>query len=189
MKTILIDVDYVTADLHTEWLRRYNRDYEDNLTGDKITEWAVHKFTKPTCEKRIYEYLSDADLYTKVVPAKDALSGVHFLKENDYQCVFVSSGIHLGKVKWLFDYEFIDDESQIIFAKDKSLIYGDFMIDDYDENIKSFYKLNRHGTGILYNAPHNQHAESWMLRAMSWTDCIRMIVQYETPEKTEMYLG
>ena len=39
--TIAVDVDDVVADLITEWLKRYNHDYNDTKTPADITQWAI----------------------------------------------------------------------------------------------------------------------------------------------------
>ena len=77
---IAMDVDSVVADLGTAWLNRYNRDYNDNMTNENILSWDTHKYVKPECGKKIYEYIEDPSLYDEVLPicgslwAMDALS-------------------------------------------------------------------------------------------------------------------
>ncbi|GAA3324335.1 hypothetical protein GCM10020331_051790 [Ectobacillus funiculus] len=42
-KTLLIDMDSVICDLMSVWHERYNRDYQDNLTVDRLECWNSEK--------------------------------------------------------------------------------------------------------------------------------------------------
>ena len=54
---ILVDVDGVVANLADEWIKRYNADWDDNLTKEKIKTWGIVEHIKPECGNRIYEYI------------------------------------------------------------------------------------------------------------------------------------
>ena len=56
MKTIILDVDDVVLNLVPNWLKLYNRDFNDNLTKEQITEWNITKFIKPEAKYSIYQY-------------------------------------------------------------------------------------------------------------------------------------
>jgi 5'-nucleotidase len=76
---ILVDVDSTIADLVPEWLRIYNKIYNDNLTIDDITSWAIHKFAKPECGDKIYDILRMDTLYESVRPIEGAFEEMpHF---------------------------------------------------------------------------------------------------------------
>ena len=59
--TVAVDVDDVCADLLTEWLYRYNLEYEDNLTVADVDRWDLSEQVKPECGKKIYNYLRDPE--------------------------------------------------------------------------------------------------------------------------------
>jgi len=73
---IAVDVDGVIVDLVTPWLRRYNLDYNDDLTPESIQDWEVDKFVKIECGERIYKYIENPDIYYEALPIKDSLWGV-----------------------------------------------------------------------------------------------------------------
>src|SRR5690625_2202655 len=64
--TILCDVDGVVADLLTEWVRRYNAKYDDDLSPEDITEWEMHRNVKPECGTDIHNFLRMPNLYSMV---------------------------------------------------------------------------------------------------------------------------
>ena len=57
-KTILCDVDEVINNLVEKILVEYNKQYNDSLTLNDITDWEVKKFIKPECENIFTEYVS-----------------------------------------------------------------------------------------------------------------------------------
>lgn len=174
-KIFLVDVDYVVAPLHDEWYARYNRDYNDNLTLDKVTEWSLHKFVKPECGMKIYDYLKDADLYDNMVIPEKTVGIIKYIQGfNGIRIVFLTAGIHIGKYNLLKRYGLVDSEEDIIIAKDKSLVYGDAMVDDYEENLFAFQKRNPKGFAMLFDAHHNRDIE--MTRVKNWEEILSLVV-------------
>lgn len=171
MKNILMDVDSVVADLMPEWLLRYNLEYKDILKPSNITAWDIHQLVKPECGKKIYQYLWDENLYNNVKPIDGALSGIQWLRACDYRVVFVTSGIQPAKIKWLYEHGFLtgtiwQSDKDVVVASDKSLIKGDYLVDDNMDNCKKF-----HATSILFAQPWNYN-DSAMTRVNSWADLI-----------------
>lgn len=183
-KIILVDVDGTVASLYNVWYGRYNAEYDDDLTTERVTEWRVHEFVKPECGIKIYNYLSDPDLYDSVQPVDGAVDGVNGLKELGFRVVFLSSGIHPGKADFLRRYKLIGKgDDDIIIAHDKSLIVGDYLIDDAFHNIKSF----RHGLGILFgDYAHNREC-NYSPHAENWKDAVRIVTLLNNVEK--LYTG
>jgi 5'(3')-deoxyribonucleotidase len=174
MQNILVDVDGVLADLNTEWLTRYNRDYSDTLTPKDLTEWSMVKFVKPECGTRIFSYLDLPDLYDSVLPFENSQEAIQTIRDSGHRVVFVSSGVGgaFAKFKWLDKMGFKPGKwgEDFINAHDKSLIKGLLLIDDRDQNILDYGSLQ----SILFDAPHNQGL-NWPFRAKNWNEVIRIL--------------
>lgn len=174
-----IDNDGVMFDLITPWLCGYNIDWKDNLTPSQILEWDIHKFVKPECGMKIYDYLEDPKIYDKVLPVRGALEGIRALREMGYKILFVTHSTkgHAGrKYVLLKDFGMILDDSEYMEAEDKSHAPCDYLLDDYTYNVSSF----KSGTGVLFTAPYNKmsiHAP----RVNDWSDAIK----YFTKELTK----
>lgn len=153
-KIIAVDVDGVVANIHSPWLERYNRDYDDNLTAKDIKSWGISEYVKVACGEEIYSYLSDPTLYDDVTPVLDALYGVNLLRKMDYRVVFVTdASVHPGqKMRWLQDWGFLSDVKDYYEARDKSLIASDYLIDDRIFNVQ-----NAHGRGIIFAQEWNKY--------------------------------
>lgn len=166
--TIACDIDGVLANLLLPWLARYNKDYNDNLNPDDISDWYTDKFVKPECGKKIYDYLKDPSLYDECLPYEGSLYMISKLK-NIAGCRIVygtsSPAESYGKkFFWLKEYGFIFDQKDYFETSDKSLIRADVLIDDYWENL-----LNFTGYGILLERPWNKNRYGDYYRAKDFS--------------------
>lgn len=167
---VLCDFDGVIADTTGEVIRRYNIDYDDDLSNDDIRDWYTHKFVKPQCGKRVYGYYKDPNIYLDVRPIDGAIETIAVMRKNGYRVVVVTSGISIGKVKWMERYGLITDsfyDPDLIFAHDKKLIEGNILIDDRIDNC-----LGR--AAILFDQPWNRHVVH-AGRAIGWQDLLKKL--------------
>lgn len=174
---IACDVDGVIADLHVEWLRRYNADHGDRLTPADIHTWEIHRFVRPECGKRIYDYLHAPDLYDHVPSIHGAAGGVEYLRRLGHRVVFVTSnvrGMTDQKWEWLARNGFLPAGPQapdLVCATDKSFFAVDAMIEDYHENLRT----SRAATRILLTRPWNAGEQGPWYRANSWPDIVQWL--------------
>lgn len=171
LQLIGIDVDGVVANLHTEWLSRYNRDYHDNLQPADLYKWEIEEFVKPECGKKIFNYLADPGIYDFVKPFEGTREAVQELAQIG-EVVFISSchspevaqakqewlGKHMGISSWL--YPCYQGES-------KNKVGADILLDDYVVNVEEFK-----GWGILINQPHNRRVGCTQMRVNHLRDSI-----------------
>lgn len=151
-----IDVDEVCADMLPEWVRRYNRAYDDTLKVEDITAWDMTQFVKPECGKDIYRLLQAEGFYHGVKPIPRALESVKVLRQMGHRVVFVSSCVRLTldmKLEWLVRHEFLPRQASqpdFIACADKTLAAVDLLIDDHVKNVEDFP-----GYAVLVTQPHN----------------------------------
>ena len=173
MKQLVCDIDDTLLDLVTEWLRRFNRDFQDNIKKSNITGWDLGSFiSNPNNRKYLYEYIEDPSIYDNIKPIKNALWGINKLRMFGYRIIFVTSatkGHFQRKLQWLQDYNFIDNRKNYFEAVDKSVFIGEYIIDDKFDNVVNF-----NGKGILYSQPWNLK-ENWNRRCNNWKSVIDLI--------------
>lgn len=169
---VLVDVDGVCADLHTEWLRRYNRKYNDRLAYTDVKSWGIHEYVKPECGKKIFDILEEPDLYACTPIISGALEGVKALRDWGHRVVFVTAYFNTPKVEWLHnngflvEYPYNDGRwntcTDVAMLNDKQLLAhcADAIIDDRPENLTGFKNP------ILFNQPWNQDYKGE--RAYGW---------------------
>lgn len=168
-KIVFVDVDDVCALLSPVWLGLYNKDYNDNLTDDDLTDWYIDKFVKPECGLKIYHYLKEPSMYDKVEPREGALAGVEALRQIGFRVLFATScpvEVAGRKFYWLREHGFVKKERDYIEIRDKSLLLGRYMIDDNYENVNGFA-----GYGYLLTRPWNKKYK-WYHRVESWEEFI-----------------
>jgi 5'(3')-deoxyribonucleotidase len=164
MDILAIDVDGVVAANHVEWLRRYNKDYNDTMRKKDWTSWGIDKLVKPECGLKIYDYLKDPTLYDNIQPIPGALETIKELSKK-YRIIYVTAThIEVSGVKynWLKKYDFITRIQDYVECSDKSLIRADYLIDDNIDNVKTFS-----GTGYIFTQPWNKDWH-WLFRINGW---------------------
>jgi 5'-nucleotidase len=174
--TIACDIDGVVADLHTEWLRRYNRDYHDDMTSTDIKCWDMAQSVKPECGNKIFDYLHQSDLYHYVSPIAGAIEGVAALREAGHRVVFATAANidQAGnKLRWLETHRFLKllhgTSRDYMEMQDKSLIQADLLIDDHAGNCDTF-----RGRTILFSQPHNASCPDHK-RAGDWSEVVTLV--------------
>jgi 5'(3')-deoxyribonucleotidase len=168
---ISIDVDEVCAELVDVWIEKYNKDYSDNLTKFNLSHWGIHNIIKPECGNKIYDYIEDGSIYDEVKPVEGSLWGIESLKSMGYRIIYATTSPLLSagkKFTWLKDNGFIKKEEDYIELKDKSLLRSDYLIDDNEQNIRSFL-----GIGYIFTRPWNINYKG-LHRVNNWAEIVDM---------------
>ena len=175
---IVCDVDGVLADLHTEWLARYNARYDDRLTVDQVTSWSWHEHVSPKCGSAIYEILLDEDLYDPILPVAGAIAGIARLRALGHTIVFATTcsfGMADQKARWLQRFHFCEVQAHgslppdFVVTAQKHLLAGDLLIDDGPHNVRQWIMATQR-RAIMLRMPYN---EGLAMPSMFWPWCER----------------
>jgi 5'(3')-deoxyribonucleotidase len=168
---IILDIDDVVIDLLPRWLDMYNKEYDDCLQVQDVTDWDLTKFVVEKCGKKIYDYLKDPGLYDDIPQVDGAVAGIVVLRNMGHEIVFATATDHPGKMAWIKE-RFPD--IPILVAPDKRWVEGDLIVDDKPDTVANFP-----GIGILFDRTHNQDFE-WYPRAFSWIEVLTRVYGYST---------
>lgn len=184
---IALDVDGPVADIHTEWLRRYNLEYDDTLVVADIKDWDFAHITKPECGKLIYDILKLPDFYSGISPKPGALDAIAQLQRAGHRITFATAcgrGMMDQKADWMVRQALcVSWHNSTLppnFAPvtDKSLIDADVLIDDGIHNING-WTAKRRRSAILMTFPWNAGkpvANEWLVnRAATWPEIVKLI--------------
>lgn len=189
---IAIDADGVVCDLHGGWLPRYNRDYDDNLTIADIVTWDMHTLVKPACGRKIYDYLSQPDLYDDVPVMAGAEAGVAAIRALGHDIVFATSctyGMVDQKARWFEQMGFCAPNpdgrglpKEFVPIGAKHWLDAHLLIDDGPHNVRAWVEQKRR-KAVLLEAPWSRSLLdevpstfwSWCHRAKDWPAIIKYI--------------
>ena len=174
--TILVDLDDVMWDFLTPWVVQLNRMSGRSISVFDLTEWRVNKFYPGLSEKKMLHPLSRNFFWDHIKPMPGAQETIKRLIDDGHRIVVVTAS-HPDTVKYkarklfkLFPYISCDD---LIIAKDKSLIFGDVMIDDGPHNLERTSCMP-----VLFSRPHNLQYPAYQAgwkRVSSWKEVYRLI--------------
>jgi 5'(3')-deoxyribonucleotidase len=168
---VALDVDDVCLDLINTLLVLYNRDFQDTLKRDDITDWTLANFVKDEAKNIIYKYFDKPYVFSIAPPVEGSLEGIGKLRNMGFRIIFITANNPEGiKEKWLFDHGFMEDHKDFYQAYDKSLIHANILLDDKYQNARDF----RYGEGWLLTRPWNKKYE-YSPRISNWDDFISKI--------------
>jgi 5'-nucleotidase len=168
MRTLLVDMDSVICDLMSEWHRRYNRDYNDDLTVDRLLCWDSEKYVKPECGLKIYDYLKEPGLFLGLKPLPHAIEVLERLHKS-FDILIVTSSVstaYAEKERWVEQHLPFIDKKNLIFAHRKNMIVGDLLFDDAPHNLLGFAATGR--TAVAMDYPYNRNVN--VPRVKNWLE-------------------
>lgn len=162
-----LDCDGVLADLHAMFLNEIVVEVTGRLHSiDECNTWHFKDCILTDAEDKACWALLNARPYLiahlEKLPLAKALPALR--KRANVRCVTAMFGPTMPhRVQWLLGLGFT--EKDIVFAADKSLVQGDWLVDDKIRNCIEWGQANPLGQAILLEAPYNvpNEAEQEML--------------------------
>nr|WP_263326346.1 5'(3')-deoxyribonucleotidase [Neobacillus sp. Marseille-Q6967] len=168
MKTLLIDMDSVICDLMSEWHQRYNQDYNDTLTVERLKCWNSDRYVKPECGMKIYDYLKEPGLFLGLRPLPHAIEVLERLHVK-YDILIVTSSIttaFVEKEQWVEQHLPFLGKRNLIFSHRKDMVVGDLLFDDAPHNLLDFTSTGRIAVAMDY--PYNKDVN--VPRVKNWLE-------------------
>ncbi len=162
---ICIDMDEVMVDNY----QRYHEIFEQQQ-GRKIetAEYYGKKIYDLPGIETLRDELHKPGFFRDLPMMKDAREVVEELYEN-YEVYIVTAATEFkhsftDKWEWLEEHMPFIHWERIVFCGNKSIVHGDYMIDDKVSNLSTF-----NGQGLLFTASHNVHDEGYP-RVDNWIE-------------------
>ena len=161
-------MDEVMADAVAEHLLRYNRDHETNITREDLRGKRIWQVIPVPHHSILDDYLRDEDFFEVLDVMPDAPRVLAEMQRH-YEIFIASAAMEVptsfnAKYRWLERYFPFIPHTHIVFCGNKSILRADFLIDDNPHQLERFT-----GTGILYDAPHNE-AVTGYTRVRNWLE-------------------
>lgn len=162
---ILVDMDEITVDLLTEWIRIYNLEWDDDITREALKDWDFHKFVKPECGKKVYQILQRPGLFDYLPAHKGAVEHITKLVNDGHDVRFATASpspdAARGKIEWVKrHFKHLDfGISRVLQLHDKAWLNADVLIDDKPQTIKE-WASKPNCTIMSIEHPHNRMVSS-----------------------------
>jgi 5'(3')-deoxyribonucleotidase len=167
-KIICVDMDEVIADALGEHLHRYNRDFRERITRSDLEGRWLWDFVPPERQQALTEYLMSEDFFAvlRVMPhAQRVLERL----QSRYEIYIATAAMEVpssfnAKFEWLKKHFPFIPASHIVFCGNKSILHGDYLIDDNPRQLRLF-----RGEGILFSSPANANVTGFR-RVHNWLE-------------------
>ena len=170
--TILVDIDSTITNFGEVLLSVNNARAETNYQySDIITyDWFDKTFSNPWQPTTIEKFWNKVQVHPQAVSTLE-----RWVKQGHKVYLVTAShfnntlGYKIKKTLEPFNPELIN-ERNVIIARDKSIVQGTIMIDDYEENLNNF-----NGIKVCYAQPWNEKRSNYLLRTSDWNKIKGMI--------------
>ena len=174
LKRICIDMDEVIADAVAEHLLRYNLEFNENVTVEDLEGKWLWDVVQRDRHEALERYLRSADFFRVLEVMPDAQRVIRAL-QGRYEVFIATAAMEVpnsfgAKFNWLAEHFPFIAPSQIVFCGDKSILRGDYLIDDNPRQLRRFA-----GEGILFSSPHNKQVQGFR-RVKDWREVERMFL-------------
>lgn len=160
---ILIDVDSVVADFDSFIIDKYNETHSPTINSIVKVDGGllkVHPLQLDNLREGVNEVMCKPGFFADIpiIPgAKDAVYGMLELGHTIYFCTspkLSNPTCADDKLKWIAEHFDYGLSKKTIITKDKTLVYGDILIDD---RINIPGHMEPFWTHVLFNTPYNEH--------------------------------
>jgi 5'(3')-deoxyribonucleotidase len=167
MKRLIIDMDDVIADATGQFIAYYEDRFGVRVARESLNHQDEgHGF--PANHEEIQQFPFQKDFFRTMKPNAGSQEVIAALNQK-YDLFVVSAAMEFPqslpeKLDWLGEYFPFLSWRQIVFCGSKTVVHGDFMIDDLPYNLEGF-----NGEKFIFTAPHNLQIEKFS-RLNNWNE-------------------
>ncbi|MEK6397302.1 MAG: 5'-3'-deoxyribonucleotidase, partial [Terriglobus sp.] len=142
MARIAVDMDEVMADTVAEHLRRYNQDFNADLSKDDMDGKWLWQCVPDAHHPALQGYLDEPDFFRNLPIMPDAQRVLERLNR-DHEVYIASAAMEVpnsfaAKFAWMEQHFPFIRPSHIVFCGDKSILAADYLIDDNPRQLRAF---------------------------------------------------
>ena len=175
---ILVDMDGVLSDFDGEFLKRWRERYPEKIyiPLEERTSFYVKDSYPEDLKPLVTDILLEPSFFREMMPMTGAIQAMKEMKDMEFEIFICTSPLTaykncvLEKYEWVEKHLGADWVSQIILTKDKTLVKGDYLIDD--KPAISGVETNPTWEHIVYDRPYNRDVSKKRLDWSNWKDVI-----------------
>lgn len=175
---LLIDLDGVCADFYKRLIYWYNRDFDDDMTADRLKSWVINEDNFPKAPReKMRAYFNVPNFWLNLEPIHGCQESLLRLHQQGHELVVVtatpeeSERAFWEKGAWVDKYLPFIGRRNFVSTWRKDLVRGDLLLDDGPHNLSAFPGLT-----CAMDASYNREVES-DYRVYSWSDFEEVICE------------
>ena len=176
---ILVDMDGVIADLDGEFLKRWQERHPDKpyVPFEKRTSFYVKDSYPEELKPFVVEIFREPTFFRDMLPMDGAKAALFEMDRMGLEVFICTSPLStyrncvLEKYEWVENFLGVGWTNRIILTKDKTLVRGDYLIDDKPEIIG--VEVSPGWEHIIYDRPYNRGVKKRRLTWENWKDILR----------------
>jgi 5'(3')-deoxyribonucleotidase len=161
-------MDEVMADTLAEHLRRYNHEFDEEVTVEDLAGKSLWEITPVDRQQQLRAFL-DAENFFEVLEVIPGSQQVLEDLSSRFEIFVATQAMQVPnsfgpKYRWLQRHFPFIPPTHYVFCGNKSILRADYLIDDQPRNLMRF-----EGQGLLYTAPHNLTVTG-LVRVNDWPE-------------------
>ena len=166
MKRIVIDMDDVMADATGQFLVHYRQEFGVVIPRESLHHKEELQGFPAEHHEAVYGFTFRENFFRNMSVKPGCQRVMQRLNDN-FEVFIVSSAMEFPnslseKLSWLKEHFPFLHWRQFVFCGKKSIVHGDYMIDDLPHNLDGF-----NGEKLLFTAPHNMQYDRFT-RLQDW---------------------
>lgn len=154
---VAVDLDMTLWNLVEPWLAAYNEITNESVTLSDIKSYQIADYVQ---HPEILPYILETDGFWETVCLYDGVyEAVEKMKQNPKIDLIIATATNYkvapAKFHRLFELLPMLDEKQLVIAARKDLLAVDFLIDDWESNLRDVEHV-KYTTPILITQPYNE---------------------------------
>lgn len=174
---ILVDMDGVIADFDGEFLQRWRTRHPDKVYYplEQRTLFYVKDQYPDELKPLVAEILLEPNFFRDMMPMEGAIESLREMQSLGMDVFICSSPLTTyqncvrEKYEWVEHMLGADWVKKLILTKDKTLVRGDYLIDDKPQITGADTPTWEH---ILYDRPYNSNIDKRRLTWKNWKDVL-----------------
>lgn len=168
MERVIVDMDEVMADPMGAMKDWYQTAFCCSIDPEKFSSLPWKQVFPEQHHHLVRQRLFEPGFFRHLPVMPNSQEVLREIQEH-YELFIVSAAMEFpnslkDKLEWLGDHFPFISWKNIVFCGDKTMVYGDHMIDDHARHLQHFK-----GQTYLYTAPHNL-AETQFRRVNNWEE-------------------